>query len=48
LTLFACLPSALRVRFGSLEMVRLLRAAVAAFLMFRFAAAFCFVGAITG
>jgi hypothetical protein len=41
LTLFACFPSAVRVFFGSLEMVLFLRAAPAAFLMFRRAAALC-------
>jgi len=46
LTLFACFPRAVRVLFGSLEIVRFLRAAVAAFLTLRFAAVFCFVVAI--
>jgi len=47
LTLLACLPRAVRVLFGSLEIVRFRLAAVAAFLMFRFAAVFCFVVAMT-
>jgi len=38
LTLFACFPRAARVFFGSLEIVFFLRAALAAFLMFRRAA----------
>jgi hypothetical protein len=41
LTLFACFPRAVRVLFGSLLIVLFLRAAPAAFLMFRLAAAFC-------
>ena len=47
MTLLACLPRAVRVLFGSLEIVRFRLAAVAAFLMFRFAAVFCFVVAMT-
>ena len=47
MTLLACFPRAVRVLFGSLEIVRFLRAAVDAFLMFRFAAVFCFAVAIT-
>jgi hypothetical protein len=39
--LAACLPSAVRVFFGSLEIVRFLRAAFAAFLMLRRAAERC-------
>lgn len=46
LTLFACLPSAVRVFFGRCEIVRLRLAALDAFLMFRRAAVFCFVVAI--
>ena len=42
-TLAACLPSAVRVRFGSLEIVRFFRAAFVAFLMLRRAAARCFL-----
>src|SRR5439155_20607349 len=45
-TLLACLPSAVRVLFGSLEIVLLRLAAAAAFLMFRRAAAFCFADAM--
>ena len=41
-TFAACFPSAVRVFFGSLEIVRFLRAAFAAFLMLRPAAARCF------
>jgi hypothetical protein len=40
-TLFACFPSAVRTLFGRREIVFFLRAARAAFLMFRRAAAFC-------
>lgn len=46
MTLLACLPSAVRVLFGRCEIVLLFFAAVDAFLMFRFAAAFCLVVAI--
>jgi len=42
-TLAACLPSAVRVFFGKREIVRFLRAAFAAFLMLRRAAALCFL-----
>jgi glucose/arabinose dehydrogenase len=42
LTLFACFPSAVRVFFGSREIVLFLRAAAAAFLMLRRAATLCF------
>jgi hypothetical protein len=42
-TLFACLPRAVRVRLGRREIVFFLRAATAAFLMFRLAADFCLV-----
>jgi len=45
-TFAACLPNAVRVRFGSLEIVRLRRAAFAAFLTFRRAAALCLADAI--
>ena len=48
MTLFACLPSAVRVLLGRLAMVRFFFAAVAAFLMFRLAAVLCFVVAIPG
>jgi len=41
LTLFACFPNAVRVFFGILEIVLFLRAALAAFLMFRRAAVPC-------
>jgi hypothetical protein len=44
--LFACFPSAVRVFFGSLEMVFLRLAADAAFLMFLRAAALCFADAM--
>jgi hypothetical protein len=40
-TLAPCLPSAVRVRFGRLEIVRLRWAAEAAFLTLRRAADFC-------
>ena len=47
-TLLACFPSAVRVFFGSLEMVFLRLAADAAFLMFLRAAALCFADAMRG
>ncbi|OLD46987.1 MAG: hypothetical protein AUG04_00680 [Deltaproteobacteria bacterium 13_1_20CM_2_69_21] len=39
--MFACFPNAVRVFFGILEIVLFLRAALAAFLMFRRAAVRC-------
>jgi hypothetical protein len=42
-TFAACLPNAVRVRFGKCAMVRFLLAAAAAFLMFLRAAARCLV-----
>lgn len=48
LTLFACLPSAVRVLLGSFEIVFFLLALLDAFLMFSFAAVRCFVVAIPG
>jgi hypothetical protein len=45
-TFAACFPNAVRVRFGSFDIVRLRRAAPAAFLMFRRAAARCLADAI--
>ena len=47
MTLLACLPSAVRVFLGRCAIVRMRLAAVAAFLMFRFAAVLCLVVAIT-
>ena len=46
LTLFACLASAVRVFFGSFEIVFFRFAAAVAFLMFLRAAFFCFVVAM--
>jgi hypothetical protein len=46
LTLLACFASAVRVFFGSLEMVLLRLAADAAFLMFLRAATLCFADAM--
>jgi hypothetical protein len=45
-TFAACFPSAVRVLFGSFDIVRLRLAAFAAFLMFRRAAALCLADAI--
>ena len=47
-TLLACLPSAVRVFFGSLEIVLFRLAADAAFFTFRRAAALCFADAMGG
>lgn len=46
-TLAPCLPRAVRVFLGKCAIVFFRRAALAAFLMFRFAAAFCFLVVIS-